>query len=1056
MMFKSIVKDLTIFCILSLSFNVFANTVIESKFVSDTNIESYLEGSALSIKVNNNDYLYDVEDTERNSGLFDGMKYFKTELQKQRIEAFPDFTWVPIVGDIIFFLKVPVLDSKFIASPFLERGLIKKQLIKSLGNSSISGYGSADNLIQQLYLNGLNLALEKELIYGQSLSEYFLSNIPYDVIWPERRNISGESVIVPIVYLSNSTIRNEKTSGNTLAFGSADLTYASFEIDTASVVGQRDAVITLSKTFENTKGTVKLGGDLTISAGQSIANYSGVMSANDVSLVSEKIESSTLVTRYDFGFGYSVTSENIGVISALGDISLDATGNVVLQGSQISADGDLSVKAGNNIQIITQVEEYERDESGGFWSDSEQSTRNIRSYLSGANIALLASNQIVVQGAVIESPGNIQLLAGMGIYISNVNDKNSYNQTFKASSGGLFGSSESREEKAYTSKVVETLITADKNLMLETFMGDVILRGVDFNSNDILQVDAGGEIKMLLAKDTSYYSLESKSDDALYFRESNKGHYIETGIYNQLSTQGVISLNATHGVLVEYVDQGDNCNSVTCIERVVNNLSKYPEFEWISKVYHENPNNVDWQALSYNLEKWNVHNSGLTEAGQIFVTIVATIAAPGASSFTGLLVEGAALTAQQVVQNSMIKAGMASLLSKASISGINNDWNISVMADDVLNDEAFTEIAQAMLTAAITKGFDQSVGVSDSDYSFADTSLDTALDQSWVYLQSALVSGATTFAFKNPEGTSDTGFFLTNFSVSLAGNIAFNLHDYYQSTLVATNTSYNSDYFFINTENLKSLGLDIEYLAVNYGKYLASAYLVDSVLHTSPPILDPYFAADYSTIPEYETATAYADVAKNHFFDQDGKPLLTGDLSNSQLSQKAEEVYANLKAHNVDILKASSSLAFYSSITSHDVSNENTPSSLSGIELWLRLMSVLVSYENSLPIYKEEAWSIELGNALKNNNMVLVNQLLIDKATEIEVKTGLSVGLSDTTEAIKAIAYIFKDYYQGVGDASKDLFEYAEKYKNGNHTYMEVSSNVGVVDVPSIDSYFTF
>ena len=67
--------------------------------------------------------------------------------------------------------------------------------------------------------------------------------------------------------------------------------------------------------------------------------------------------------------------------------------------------------------------------------------------MSAIDLLSIATKQIIVsRGSILESEGTLELLAGQGIHLLAALDFESWQKMFEASSGGVFGSSEKREE----------------------------------------------------------------------------------------------------------------------------------------------------------------------------------------------------------------------------------------------------------------------------------------------------------------------------------------------------------------------------------------------------------------------------------------------------------------------------------------------------------------------------------------------------------------------------------------------------------------------------------
>jgi len=121
----------------------------------------------------------------------------------------------------------------------------------------------------------------------------------------------------------------------------------------------------------------------------------------------------------------------------------------------------------------------------------------LRSQLSGSDITLFAHQALVIEGALIESPGMVELLANMGLYIVESIDSETYQYTFEIEGGGFSADISETEERERT-EILQAIIKAGKDVSIrsngtalntfgELIQGDVVLRAIAA-TNIILKV----------------------------------------------------------------------------------------------------------------------------------------------------------------------------------------------------------------------------------------------------------------------------------------------------------------------------------------------------------------------------------------------------------------------------------------------------------------------------------------------------------------------------------------------------------------------------------------
>ncbi len=836
--------------------------------------------------------LYQGSSGREDIEVFDGMGYFLSKMKAENIKAFPNFTWVPIAGEVILIIPTTGPLPKNVGTPYVEKLLIKEQIDSLIDRSWILGYSSATAQTKALYDNGVKFAKELSLEVG---SDFSLESIPYDLIWPEIRVINGEEVYVPIVYLTPTTIAANNIEGNTLSFGTANLNYDTILVDGATINARRSALINAQSNFFNSEGEV-IGGEIAITAGQNIENLSGLISGTQVTLIAEQIKNETLVIRYDYGHGYTDYAQDLATISSVGDITLTTSGDVISSGAIFNAQGDLKIDAGGSVTLVTQPVESYRYEEGSYWSDSEQALESIQSQLSGENISILAGTTILIEGAILESPGSIKLLAGMGIYVTNGTNQYASSNTFEAGSGGVFGNSVSIEEQSQQTEIVRTLIKAGKNLTLNSFMGNITLKAVDFRSEGFVAVEAeGGFIEFKLAKELDSYSYSYDEENALTFKTKGMGHQIETGIYNDINANGEIYLTADQGLKIEYAGEGS-------FEDTLDAFAQSPGLAWMKEVSERD--DVQWTEMTLAMQSWDYEAQGLTEAGAVIVAIACAVATGGAGA-AALGPITAASSAMTVAGAAAISAGAATLATQAVTFAVANDGDLGKTLKDMGREEQLVALAQSMVIAGVSAGINHKLMSSDivpPDSATNSTVVPGISDQTYRGLVSATVSATVSGAvnsYVNGTGWSEFG---TEFTQSLASHAIYTLGEKAANQIGAA-----AD---LPLDNPDRINIATQYIAhAALGCTIGIASNMNSSGSSGGNEEGCWSGAGGAVIGEFvgQIQRENAEREIEEFLKLNGEEL----LENGTIHQVVAEKWDALKKNGVDMAKLSAALGAY-------------------------------------------------------------------------------------------------------------------------------------------------
>ncbi|OFI70008.1 hypothetical protein BFX16_12700 [Vibrio cholerae] len=551
----------------------------------------------------------------------------------------------------------------------------------------------------------MNLALENNYQLGQVLNSEQIKRINKDVIWPEIRTLGDQQkpYLVPFVYLTDATIQQQKIIESTYHANSADIKTQTFIVDGVKVNFAHRAMIDVEKDFINTRGIIN-GSKLTIRTGRELQNNSGTITGDDVTLLANKLSNKTLVTRLDYGHGYSEKFAQIGTISSLGNLTIATASDVISHGGQFSAQGDLTINAGGNIILVPQQAKNERYESGARWQDSESSLVNLQTNLSAIDtLKLIAGGQIHIEGAQLESQGLIELLAGYGITLKSAADLRSFEKRFQASSGGVFGTKESKAESKTEAEIVRTLLKAGQSMLLSTKQGDILLEAVTIDNKGISKIIAeNGAIDFELAKLLESYSYENSYEGSLSFRHTGNGYQREVAYYSEFINNGGLILDAATGVKIQVAAGSQN------LDQTLADLARAPELAWMQEL-RNNPeySEVDWQSIELVLEQWDYDQSGLSPAAMAILAIAVSIAmGPGAGSALAGTGTSAVITVSSPALAAALNAGLTSIVVQASGSLLANGFDIQETLSQLSSKESLVSLATSMVTAGVLSGLD--------------------------------------------------------------------------------------------------------------------------------------------------------------------------------------------------------------------------------------------------------------------------------------------------------------------------------------------------------------
>ncbi|WP_338948341.1 hemagglutinin repeat-containing protein [Fusobacterium varium] len=420
-------------------------------------------------------------------------------------------------------------------------------------------------------------------------------------------NISLESIKGSI--WNKSTLR-ENTNLNGIVI-------SNFE-DSGEIKAGNDIIISANNNFVNSAGALKANNNIAVSSNdivldtiqlnnstnkknyqkETIENVGGHISSNNVTLTADnnieikgsvvkgvnevalsgneiKIESAENYSYEKDGSGKNYTIKekvnNIGSTVTGENISISADKNINIKGSDIAADSELRLKAGEDVNLTASIDSdyYEHQESkkksfgrGKSTTEVKYTTSHNGANLIGENVSIESGKDTVIIGSNIQAgpEGSAVINAGGDIVQAAVKDINySYKKTTKTGFLGLTGSSKSTEqykEEAVKSNTISgisgTSYDAGSGVLLEgvtvVSTGNITLKGKEVSINPVETEAYQEEIKKKKGFSSSF-----SGGTASFSYGKSKDEIKTTQTTNTASTivsQGKVDIEATEGKAV--------------------------------------------------------------------------------------------------------------------------------------------------------------------------------------------------------------------------------------------------------------------------------------------------------------------------------------------------------------------------------------------------------------------------------------------------------------------------------------------------------------------------
>jgi hypothetical protein len=517
--------------------------------LADADIELDLRATPQFSLISNSSFEYELAShiQATKPASFQSMEDFLNGLREKNISSLKSIEiMLPLaVGDITTIIPIYPIGNQ-IGDEFIQARYIRSQIVDQLNRLLIDGTKlTMDTEGEQshvLYKNAIAYAEKSGKRFGERLTA---ADTPLaDIIWPEYRTINGKKVLVPIVYLTDTTIAERKVDGHTVELVNGISEFNSYTLNAGTLKTYREHMVSVRDNFLN-RSQVEAEGDLNITA-DIFENISGQVSAQgSIEIVANQITSKTTVYRFNTPHGESSRTGKIASISAGGDVKLTSYGDITIIGGEVNADGSITLDADGNILLTSAqtVNTFSGIRDG--YDVEESDIKHITTKLNANDsITLIADGVIEINASELHADqGVIEILAGQGIYIRNADN------TLESARSGKFGSNTIQERK-FQSIAVRSALNAGQGIVIATEFGDINLKATELTSSTGTEIRANnGAVNFLMTKEQETYFYNKVHEGTWKIKTTTIEDNVETAVYNQII--GGVKVHATNGLTIE-------------------------------------------------------------------------------------------------------------------------------------------------------------------------------------------------------------------------------------------------------------------------------------------------------------------------------------------------------------------------------------------------------------------------------------------------------------------------------------------------------------------------
>ncbi|WP_374258620.1 hemagglutinin repeat-containing protein [Yokenella regensburgei] len=391
----------------------------------------------------------------------------------------------------------PDRDYRFLGDAAFDTRYVSNAMLNQTGSRYLKGIGSELDQMRYLMDNAASVQQSLGLTFGVSLTADQIAALDKSMLWWEAATINGEQVMIPKLYLSAKDVtvnHGSVISGDNVQLAGGNITNAG-----SAILANKNLTLDGQNSINNLDNSLmQAGGNLDLSAIGDINNISSTISGKTVALESldGSINNLTLAEQLDINaqdkYRQVVIKDTLlgttASITAQDGLSMLAGKDITATGAKIAAGGSLLMNAWGDIALnANQLNEAQGRSGRGLTGTSSGSVSWQGNDISaGGNLGIKAGHDLNVTASDLSAGKSAQLVAGNDLNLNAA----------ETSQNNRRGSSETHQ-----SGVDRTTVSAGENVVLAAGR-DLTSQAAGIAAEDNVAMQAGRDVN-LLAQETA-------------------------------------------------------------------------------------------------------------------------------------------------------------------------------------------------------------------------------------------------------------------------------------------------------------------------------------------------------------------------------------------------------------------------------------------------------------------------------------------------------------------------------------------------------------------------
>ncbi|WP_166217414.1 filamentous hemagglutinin N-terminal domain-containing protein [Pseudomonas atagonensis] len=477
----------------------------------------------------------------------------------------------------------PDQSAKRLGDGLYEQRLIQQAVTARTGQAFLDGQTSNEGMFKYLMNNAIASKDALNLSVGVGLTAQQVAALTHDIVWLEEHEVSGEKVLVPVVYLAQANGRLGPT-GALIAGNDVTLIAGENLENVGTLKATNNLSATAGKDLVNS-GLVEVGNRLDVLATNNIVNKSGgIIAGRDVSLTTRTgdVINERTITSVDDQYGQVTQhhdyADNAARIEAANDLTVNAAKDINIVGGVMKSGQDMVLNAGRDVNVSSV--QVNNSVSLGSRSSKSDITQLAADIDAGRDFKADAKRDINVIASEIDAKRDVAMTATENLVITSAADEE-------------HSKSRNKKEKRQEDHVSQVMsgITAGGDVKLDAGK-DLSVISSRVSAGDEAYLVAGDNLQILALQDTDYTLYDMKKKGSFGKLKMQHDEVTDTKyVGSEIKTGGNLSL----------VSKGDQLYQVAKLDSgkdILLDSGGSITFEGVKDLHDENHtktnNNAGW------------------------------------------------------------------------------------------------------------------------------------------------------------------------------------------------------------------------------------------------------------------------------------------------------------------------------------------------------------------------------------------------------------------------------------------------------------------------------